>query len=110
MILLDGPREAALAALAERIQSLRREGTRPGLLLWDEDAARLAPLLPGAALAQLGPEGEPETTARRLYAGLRALEAAGAGAILARLPADEGLGRAVRDRLTRAAGGQVTRL
>jgi L-threonylcarbamoyladenylate synthase len=44
-----------------------------------------------------------EQLARRLFAGLRELDAAGATVILCPLPEDEGLGVAMRDRLLKAA-------
>ncbi len=45
----------------------------------------------------------PEQLAQRLYAGLRALDAAGCTVILCPLPAPGGLGSAIRDRLQKAA-------
>jgi L-threonylcarbamoyladenylate synthase len=44
----------------------------------------------------------PEELAQRLYAGLRALDAAGCTVILCPLPAAEGIGVAIRDRLNKA--------
>ena len=44
-----------------------------------------------------------EELARRLYAGLRELDAQGATVIFCPLPKNEGLGTAMRDRLFRAA-------
>jgi L-threonylcarbamoyladenylate synthase len=44
----------------------------------------------------------PEELAQRLYAGLRALDAAGCTVILCPLPAAEGIGAAIRDRLKKA--------
>jgi L-threonylcarbamoyladenylate synthase len=44
-----------------------------------------------------------DTLARRLFAGLRELDAAGATVIVCPLPKDKGLGVAIRDRLFRAA-------
>jgi sirohydrochlorin ferrochelatase len=45
-----------------------------------------------------------------LYGALRELDAAGVELILARqFPSDAGLGRAVRDRLRRAAAGRIVR-
>lgn len=41
--------------------------------------------------------------AKRLFAGLRELDAAGATVILCPLPADQGIGAAIRDRLLKAA-------
>jgi L-threonylcarbamoyladenylate synthase len=46
---------------------------------------------------------DPEELAQRLYAGLRALDAAGCTVILCPLPAPEGIGAAIRDRLRKAA-------
>jgi L-threonylcarbamoyladenylate synthase len=45
----------------------------------------------------------PEELAQRLYAGLRALDAAGCTVILCPLPAPVGIGAAIRDRLRKAA-------
>jgi L-threonylcarbamoyladenylate synthase len=44
-----------------------------------------------------------EKLARRLFAGLRELDAAGASVIICPLPGDHGLGVAIRDRLLKAA-------
>jgi L-threonylcarbamoyladenylate synthase len=46
---------------------------------------------------------DPQALARRLFAGLRELDAAGATVIVCPLPEDEGLGVAMRDRLLKAA-------
>lgn len=45
----------------------------------------------------------PDELAQRLYAGLRALDAAGCAVILCPLPLAEGIGAALRDRLRKAA-------
>jgi L-threonylcarbamoyladenylate synthase len=44
-----------------------------------------------------------EKLARRLFAGLRELDAAGATVIVCPMPGDHGLGVAIRDRLLKAA-------
>jgi L-threonylcarbamoyladenylate synthase len=44
-----------------------------------------------------------ETLARRLFAGLRELDAAGATVIVCPMPGDHGLGVTIRDRLLKAA-------
>ena len=44
-----------------------------------------------------------EELARRLFAGLRELDAAGATVIVCPLPENKGLGIAIRDRLLKAA-------
>jgi L-threonylcarbamoyladenylate synthase len=77
-----------------------------------ERGERVGVMLPGGILtaqkivaAKIYPWGnwdEPETLARELYAGLRALDAAGCTVILCPLPPAEGIGAAIRDRLEKA--------
>ena len=50
-----------------------------------------------------GPWGDGEVLARRLFAGLRALDDAGAAVILCPVPEMGGIGEAIRDRLEKAA-------
>jgi L-threonylcarbamoyladenylate synthase len=50
-----------------------------------------------------GPWGDKEILARRLFAGLRALDEAGAAVIVCPLPEGNGVGVALRDRLMKAA-------
>ncbi len=74
----------------------------------DEALLAFGPPLPGAALVfQLSATGDPTEAAARLYAGLRALDAEGGRRRLARIAAmtvpETGLGRAINDRLARAA-------
>lgn len=95
-----GPREVA----RERLRALVGDavaGGRTGVLVPSEDVPLFAAL--GARVEDLGPETEPETAAHRLYAALRALDAAGATAVFARQPGAGGIARALDDRLRRAA-------
>ena len=87
------PRALAEAATQHAFQ-------RIGLMLPDELAA-LAP--PAVEIFHWGRWSQPEELASRLYAGLRALDAAGCDVILCPLPPAEGLGAAIRDRLRKAA-------
>ena len=66
----------------------------------DADAARLR--AQGLTVATL-PAGDPAQHARRLYAELRRLDALGVDVLVAELAPDAGLGRAINDRLRRAA-------
>ncbi len=59
------------------------------------------------AVADLGAAGDSTSAARRLFAGLRALDDAGVEVIVTGSPAPGGLGLALRDRLWRAAGGTI---
>jgi L-threonylcarbamoyladenylate synthase len=87
---------AAARKFSPRVQKI-------GLLAADEVVARIdlarLPLVPRS----LGPLGDPRRISRRLFAGLRELEAEGVTIILTHhLPAG-GIGAAINDRLSRAA-------
>jgi L-threonylcarbamoyladenylate synthase len=108
VVLLDGPAMAVRRDLARRAHALLEQGRRVGALVPDDDARSLEDLVVrGLCVARLGAPGDLPAIAGRLYAGMRELEAAGVEVILARTIAGEGLGRAIQDRLTRAAGGAV---
>ena len=57
----------------------------------------------------LADDGDPRDFARRLYDDLRRADADGIETVVALLPADEGIGSAIRDRLRKAAAGSVIR-
>jgi L-threonylcarbamoyladenylate synthase len=57
----------------------------------------------GAAVFPWGSWSEPEELARNLYSGLRALDAQNCTLILCPMPADLGVGAAIRDRLRKSA-------
>ncbi len=101
MTLVAGARRPALAALRVLVQQAQAAGRVPVLLLYEEDVRLLEQT--GAALVQLGPEGDLAAVARRLYSALREADALRADLLLAREPVPEGLGAALRDRLRRAA-------
>ena len=73
-------------------------GRRVGLLLNASDRAAFPAALPVFVLGDT-----PEAVARDLYAGLRALDDAGAEVILCRAVSGPGLAEAIADRLRRAA-------
>jgi L-threonylcarbamoyladenylate synthase len=102
MALFTGPAESTRAAVTTRIEEATARGLRVGLLATREQAASLGPVT--AHVVDLGPGHDPDTVARRLYAAVRELDAAGLDLILALEPsASNGLWRAVSDRLARAA-------
>jgi L-threonylcarbamoyladenylate synthase len=87
-------RQAAQRALAQQ--------QRVGVLATARDAGMLRDL--PVSLADLGPDGNMERIAARLYAALRELDAQQVDVILARDPGgNDDLARAIRDRLQRAA-------
>lgn len=75
------------------------EGQRVGVIRFRKTTAKL----PAEHQLILSPQGDFAEAARRLFAGMRQLDALQLDIILAELLPEEGLGRAVNDRLRRAA-------
>jgi L-threonylcarbamoyladenylate synthase len=102
LVLVAGPADAARARLAGELDQALAAGRRVGLLLLDEDHALR---VPGIVAEPVGSSFEPDGVAARLFDGLRALDRAGLDVLFARDMADPttGIGRALADRLRRAA-------
>jgi L-threonylcarbamoyladenylate synthase len=96
LVLVEAPLDELGARLAEAARS--RTGERVGLML---PAGVEAPAA-AAAVYAWGRWSAPEEMARRLYAGLRALDAQHCTVILCPVPPGEGIGAAIRDRLRKA--------
>ena len=103
--LFSGSGEATAARMLAAAERAVEEGRRVGALVFDHELERWGRL--PVELFGLGPAGEPEQIARRLFAGLRELDGRGAEVILAHGPERAGLGAAVWDRLFRAAEGRL---
>ena len=65
-------------------------------------------LFPGKRVLAYGREDAPETLAAGLFKSLRTLDTPEVKLICARCPSEEGVGRAVVNRLKKAAGGKIT--
>lgn len=113
LTLFIGAAEAVQARLGVEARTRVGKGQRVGILAPDEDVLALAPVLAAPAasgrvlLQGIGRRAVPEEIAQRLFAGLRALDAQTPDVILAADVGPEGIGAAIRDRLTRAAEGRV---
>jgi L-threonylcarbamoyladenylate synthase len=106
LTLFGGNADAALDALLDRAREESARGRRVGVLVTREEVDAFGDF--PVQLAEMGTRRDPAGIAARLYAALRQLDAAGVDVILARDIADEGgLGRAIRDRLYRAAAERV---
>lgn len=105
LVLLVGPREAALEYMARRATELTAQGRRVGLLVTLEDAKDLK--VEGVDVELLGTAEDPEAIARGLYRALRSLDSRGVEVILARDMGTRGILLAVHDRLSRAAAQVV---
>jgi L-threonylcarbamoyladenylate synthase len=98
LILVETPLAALSACLEAAVKS--EPGEQLGVML-PEGVARPAAIAKECVFLW-GRWNAPEELAQRLYAGLRALDAAGCTVILCPLPPAEGIGAAIRDRLKKA--------
>ena len=89
------------AELSAAVRRLWDEGLRVGVMVTVEAASRVPE---GAVVRVMGPRADPAAVAARLFALLRELDDAGLDAIVVEGIPEQGLGRAVMDRLRRAAG------
>jgi len=105
LLLFDGSEEAMRAAMLKELHRCMQRGERAGVLVANADLAAFQES--GALVFALGDAARPAQVAASLFAGLRALEEAHVRVILCRNFSEHDLGLAVRDRLKRAAGGQV---
>jgi L-threonylcarbamoyladenylate synthase len=98
LVLVDGPLNSLDHRLAEAARMW--PGERVGMLLPNELAGAG---VEGARVYAWGRWDAPEEMAHELYAGLRALDAAGCTVIVCAAPPEHGIGTAIRDRLRKAA-------
>lgn len=98
LVLVEAPLAELSACLEAAVQS--EPGEQWGVML-PKGVARPAAIAEERAFLW-GRWNAPEELAQRLYAGLRALDAAGCTVTLCPLPAAEGIGAAIRDRLQKA--------
>ena len=97
--LVEVPRSGELShSLHAAIERFTEEDEIVGVMLPEDwDASYAEETFP------LGEWGDDGMFAQRLFAGLRSLDARGVSVIVCPVPAGEGLGTALRDRLTKAA-------
>lgn len=100
-----GPQQTTAARVRELVQEALEAGARVGVLAPSEECSDFDPA--HVRVIDLGPEGDLEAMAHRLYAGLRALDAAGVERMFARQLGTGGLAAALDDRLRRAASNVI---
>jgi len=105
LFLFEGESEAVCASLRQAVAEHIRHGRRPGLLIAAEDQAALDGV--DVPMEVTGPLTDLDQVAKRLFAGLRALDGRKVDVILARGYPTDGIGLAIRDRLIRAAAGRA---
>lgn len=105
LILFEGDNYSVREAIRLEADRNLTEGVSVGILAAEEDRAALD--LPDVHFIALGSLTDLATIAQRLYASLREMEQAQVDIILARAFPTKGHGLAIRDRLLRAAAGNV---
>jgi L-threonylcarbamoyladenylate synthase len=106
LTLYVGASADCMARIRENALATVSKGERLGILVPTGDVSHLADL--GATVVDLGPEGDLDRIAARLYAALRELDHARLDRIFARdVTGTDGLAPAIHDRLRRAADGRV---
>ena len=100
LVLIDDEGDAQKKAFAKAVLAEERSRNRLGLML--PDAFESPALGHNALVYRWGRWGNYEELAQRLFAGLRWLDAAGATVIICPMPAAQGVGVAMRDRLKKA--------
>jgi L-threonylcarbamoyladenylate synthase len=113
LTLYEGPPDRIVERLAADARTAVAKGHRVGILAPEEDLSALAPLIAASATAgkievrPFGSRRDLDRAGRELFAAIRALDNAGVSVILSSSPGNDGLARAIRDRLFRAAEGRV---
>jgi len=107
LVVYEGDPGRVRARLVKESEMAIAKGQRVGVLVPREDLKTFAGM--EVSVAECGISGDSASTAKRLYAALRELDAIGVDLILASGVVQHGdhLEAALRDRLRRAAAGQV---
>jgi L-threonylcarbamoyladenylate synthase len=109
MTVYEGPFTQVVQRIAADARTAVAQGRRVGILAPEEDLSALAPLIAASAAAgkievrPFGSRVDLDRAGRELFAAIRALDATGVSVILASSLGSEGLARAIRDSLARAA-------
>jgi L-threonylcarbamoyladenylate synthase len=113
LTLFEGVADRVVKRIAADARTAVAQGSRVGILAPEDDLKALAPLIaPSAAAGKIevqpyGSRADIDRAARELFAAIRSIDATGVDVIFASSLGSDGLARAIRDRLTRAAEGRV---
>jgi L-threonylcarbamoyladenylate synthase len=113
LTLYEGEPALVIEKIGADARTAVAQGPRVGILAPEDDLKALAPVLASAAssgrieVRPYGSRADIERAGREFFAALRDLDATGVSVILASSVGSEGLARAIRDRLARAANGRI---
>ena len=104
MMIFRGEAEAVAAEIKRRAADVKKQGKRVGIIASEETAG----MYPQDLVHIVGTRECPDIIAHNLYRLLRDLDTDGIEIIFSEFFAGDGIGAAVSNRLTKAAGGQIT--
>jgi L-threonylcarbamoyladenylate synthase len=111
LLLVQGGSDRVVAEICRRAALYINEGTVVGILATDETKALYDPSLHiSCRMLSLGSRLQPEILASNLFKSLREFDEKAVEVILAEIPESEGIGLAVVNRLTKAAGGNIIKV
>lgn len=117
VVVVEGPRRAAVARMRSVVEELLASGKRVGVMALAEDAPAFDPAMgarwerPEAVVfKESGRNGDLVTVSSRLYRLLRELDDRGVDVIVVQGVDRIGLGVAIMNRLDKASGGNVIRV
>ena len=103
LLLVDGTPQALMDAIAQHVPTEAARGDYVGVMVPEQWLDEQTLAAGGLVLFDWGAWGDWPQLAQTLFAGLRYLDKPGVSMILCPLPAKEGIGLAIRDRLLRAS-------
>lgn len=107
VMLFEGEPDSVRQALVQQVLVSTTKNKKVGLLICDEWQLLMPPV---TALATYGSLDRPEQVACRIFEALRSFDSTVVDIIFAQGIADQGLGRAVMNRLRKAAGYQIIKV
>ncbi len=111
LLLVQGQHDRVVNEIGRRAELYLNEGTAIGILTTNETAALYEPTLyTTCRILSLGSRLQPETLASNLFRCLREFDEKAVEVILAESPEVAGIGLAVMNRLTKAAGGNIIKV
>ncbi len=102
LLFSEGEEAQILSKMRDKALDLMAVGSRVGIMVADEDVIQLEE--ESIIFERLGSKFDLSQIAHRLFAAMRSLDRQEVNVILTRGFGSEGLGRAIQDRLSRAAG------
>ena len=108
LTLIHGSRENVIAEITRRAENYIKTGASVGILATDETSRLYQTRLPGiCCILSMGSGQKPESLAANLFKCLREFDGKPVDVILGETTGTDGIGLAVMNRLTKAAGGNI---